>query len=116
MAGDSRKRNVISRLAAKIQASTCFPMFSGTRDQVYQLTFTGVHDFSVRRQVDRGAVINVVLSGGVLIELRLSGDGCLVENDWISFVAVPRASLGTFRFSFGSGSFSRGPVELPKLS
>ena len=71
-------------------------MFSGTRDQVYQLTFTGVHDFSVRRQVDRGAVINVVLSGGVLIELRLSGDGCLVENDWISFVAVRGHRWGPF--------------------
>jgi len=92
------------------------PMFSGTWDRVYQLKFTGVHDFTVRRQVDRGAAINVVLLGGVSIELRLSGDGCLIENDWISFVAAPQASLGTFRISFGSRSFSRGPVELPKPS
>ena len=91
-------------------------MYSGTRDRVYQLKFTGVHDFSVRRQVDRGAVINVVLSCSVSIELRLSGDGCLVENDWISFVDAPQAPLGALRTSLSSRSFVRGPVELPKPS
>lgn len=90
------------------------PMFSGARDQVYQVKFTGASDFTVRRHVDRSVVISIVLSDGFPVELRLSEDGCLVENEWVSFVASPQVSPGTCRARLNAGSLSRGPVKLPR--
>lgn len=99
------------RVSYEIPLVLVCPMSSGAGDRVYQVSFTGASDFTVRKHADRGVVISIVLSGGFPVELHLSEDGCLVENEWVSFVASPHLSQGTCRARLNAGFLSRGPVK-----